>query len=143
MNDMQNIKIWTGRHVELEVSYSDGEIERLSLDIVADASAEFEQGFLGESTPLARAIIGHTSGSVVAYQAGIVKILSVSQSISDPPLDAAKRRDEVIQKAVSDSDRTSVMLFASSFNGKWGDYDPKSLLDDEDNLNQDKNEPGQ
>lgn len=122
-------KVWTGRHVELEASYFDGQIEHLSLDIVADTYADFDNGFLGESTPLGKAIIGCAAGDVVAYSGGKVKILSVSLTSAPPPMDAAKRREEVIKKAVNDSNRTNAIMFASSFNGKWGDYDPDSLSD--------------
>jgi hypothetical protein len=131
MADDENLKIWSGRHVELEIHYTDGEVEKLSLDVVADSAADFERGFLGESTPLAKAILGQNAGSTVIYSAGKVRILSVTPAQNQAPEDAAKRREETIQKAVRDSDRTSQILFASSFNGKWGDYDPDSIKDDE------------
>jgi hypothetical protein len=132
MPEETNLKIWPGRHVELEVRYTDGEVERLSLDLVADSAADFERGFLGESTPLAKAILGQTAGSSVNYSAGKVRILSVAPSQKEAPADAAKKREETIQKAVSDSERTNQILFASSFSGKWGDYDPDSIKNNED-----------
>lgn len=125
-----NLKIWNGRHVELELHYTDGETEHLSLEVVADSAADFDRGFLGESTPLAKAIVGHTAGETLTYAAGTVRILSVTPSQTQAPEDASKRREETIQKAVRDSDRTSQILFASSFNGKWGDYDPDSIKDE-------------
>jgi len=132
MNNPQELKIWNGRHVELEIHYTDGETERLSLDVVSDSAADFERGFLGESTPLAKAILGQAAGSEFTYPAGRVRILSVSPSQNEPPADAAKRREETIQKAVRDSERTNQILFASSFSGKWGDYDPDSLKEDDE-----------
>jgi hypothetical protein len=122
-----NLKVWTGRHVELEVHYSDGEVEHLSLDVVADTAADFARGFLGESTPLAKAILGCSPAETVTYSGGTVRILTVALSQNQPPEDAAKKREETIQKAVRDSDNTSQTLFASSYNGKWGDYDPDTI----------------
>jgi hypothetical protein len=128
------LKIWVGRHVELEVRYEDGETERLSLDVVSDSAADFERGFLGESTPLAKAILGQAAGSDAAYPGGTVRVLAVSPSQNAAPTDAAKRREETIQKAVRDSERTNQVLFASSFSGKWGDYDPDGLKEEDDDL---------
>jgi hypothetical protein len=130
MTEDSNLKIWNGRHVELELRYTDGETEKLSLDVVADTAADFERGCIGESTPLAKAILGRTAGETVSYSGGRVRILTVSQSQNQAPEDTAKRREETIQKAVRDSDRTSQILFASSFNGKWGDYDPDSIQEE-------------
>jgi hypothetical protein len=130
-----NLKIWTGRHVELEVTYGPGDMEMLSLDVVSDSSADFERGFLGESTPLAHAIFGHVVGDVVTYQAGDrvrVRILSVSEELRGKPEDLSVRREEVERKARLDSDTTNLVLFASSFSGKWGDYDPNAVKREDD-----------
>jgi hypothetical protein len=124
------LKIWTGRHVELEVTYGPGDTEMLSLDVVSDSAADFERGFLGESTPLAQAIIGHVAGDAVTYQAGDrvrVQILLVSEELRGKPEDLSARREEVERKARLDSDTTNLVLFASSFSGKWGDYDPNAV----------------
>jgi hypothetical protein len=129
------LKIYPGRHVELEIQYAGGEVERLSLDLVSDTAADFEQGFLGQSTPLAQAILGRAAGEVVAYRAGDaleVRILSVSAELSAKPTDLSERREETLRKALRDSDRTSTILFASSYNGKWGDYDSSSLQEEEE-----------
>jgi hypothetical protein len=133
-------KAQTGAQVEIELLGESGQPERLSFDIVPDRSADFSRGFLGESTPLAKAILGHPAGSVVPYQAEDithVRILSVKPSRQAPPKDIAARREETIRKAVEDSDRTNAMIFASSFSGKWGDYDPTGFTpepeDEEEN----------
>lgn len=131
MPEETGLKIWPGRHVEVEVHYSDGEVERLSLEVVADSAADFERGFLGESTPLAKAILGQVAGTTVSYSAGKVHILSVSPSQKTAPTDASQKREESIRKAVSDSERTNQILFASSFSGKWGDYDPDTIQTDD------------
>jgi len=120
----------SGARVELELVAKDNSVEHLSLDIVPDASADFGNGFLGEGTPLARAILGKTAGSVVPYPQGDmreIRILAVSASQAQPAEDVASRRKARLQEAVEKSDRTSAMIFASSFSGKWGDYDPAGI----------------
>ncbi len=129
------IKVWSGRHVELELKYQTAERERLSLDVVADKSADFDHGFLGESTPLAKAIMGRQAGEVVPYRAGDiveVRILSVSAELSAQPEDLSQRREETERKAIRRSDHTSAVIYASSMNSKWGDYDPDGLKDEEE-----------
>jgi hypothetical protein len=118
-----------GRHVVVELVL-DGESERLEFDIVPDEQADFEAGFLGHGTPLARAIEGLAAGQAAPYRAGgggLVRVLSVEPARSGPPADVARRRAETLRKAVDQSDRTNAMMFASSFSGKWGDYDPSAL----------------
>jgi hypothetical protein len=132
-NDASNLKAWAGRHVELELKYETGEVERLSLDIVSDTAADFERGFLGENTPLGKAIYGRTAGSSVAYQAAdrvTVRILSVTDEVKEQQGDRAAEREKKIRKAAADSDRTSAILYASSMNSKWGDYDPDKIEED-------------
>ncbi len=129
------LKVWAGRHVELELKYQTSETERLSLDVVADKSADFERGFLGESTPLAKAIMGRQAGEVVPYRAGDilqVRILSVSAELSAQPEDLSEKREETVRKAIRQSDHTSAVIYASSMNSKWGDYDPDGLKDEEE-----------
>ena len=116
--------------MELELSDNSGVVDRLSVDIVSDRSADFKAGFLGESTPLARTILDQPAGRTVQYRVGdlqTVRILSVSPSQAQADENAAARRQEAIQKAVAESDRTNAILFASSFSGKWGDYDPQGI----------------
>ena len=111
-----------------------GEVEQLEFDLVPDRSADFARGFLGESTPLAQAILGQPVGSTVLYQNAdirAVRILAVTPGKAVPE-DAEARRQETLRKAVRQSDATNAILFASSFSGKWGDYDPTGLGEDED-----------
>ena len=133
--DQDRLQAWTGRHVELELITEDGETEKLSLDIVADSAADFARGFLGESTALAQAILGKQAGSVVPYHTGDiieVRLLKVSTTLSAPPEDLTERRAEVTRKAVKRSDNTSLLIYASSMNSKWGDYDPGILQNDDE-----------
>ncbi len=56
-----------------------------------------------------------------------VKILSVTPSTSLPLTDLAQQREEAARKALQQVQQTSAMIFASSFSGKWGDYDPDGI----------------
>lgn len=134
-SDSGFLKIWAGRHVELELKYGTSEVERLSLDVVADNAADFDHGLLGENTPLAKAIMGKQAGMAVPYRAGDiveVRILSVSEAQDAKPADLSERREEVIRKAVRQSDHTSLVIYASSMNSKWGQYDPGAIEEEND-----------
>jgi hypothetical protein len=127
------LSIDTGVHVELELVDRSGERERLAFDIVPDRSADFANGFLGEGTPLAQAIRGHRVGEIVPYRTGDVveaRLLVVTPGVVRQSTDVEARRQETIRKAVQQSDLTNAVVFASSFSGKWGDYDPSGLLED-------------
>ncbi len=132
-SEEQTLKVWPGRHVSLELKYQDGEVEQLELDLVEDSAADFEHGFLGESTPLAKAILGQAAGQRIPYAAGDiveVRILAIQAGLQGEPVDLTERREEKMQKALRQSERASATIYASSVNNKWGDYDPDSLKDD-------------
>ncbi len=115
-----------GAHVAVELISKDG-IDDLELEIVPDQRADFAHGFLGEGTPLARAILGKTAGEVVPYQVGdiqAVRIIRVAPGEEMPDNEVQSRRQEAMRKAVEQAERTNAMIFASSYSGKWGDYDP-------------------
>jgi len=119
-----------GTFVEVELHCLNGDCERLSLNIGANASADFAAGFLGAGTPLGRALIGQPPGCIVPYQAGDVveaRLLNVAPAQQAAPGDVEARRQATIRKAVSQSDLTNAVTFAASFSGKWGDYDPSGL----------------
>jgi hypothetical protein len=116
-----------GTHVEVELIDEAGASERLVFDLVPDRQADFASGFLGESTPLAQAILGKTAGCVVPYRVGDVveaSILTVTLDARVPVEDVAAKRQAVIQQAVAESERISDMVFALAVGSKWGDYDP-------------------
>ena len=127
-------EIKVGCHVELNLLDRTGKKDRLSIDIVPDGSADFSHGFLGESTPMAIVLLGEREGNVIPYLKDDIfalEILSVSQSTSTPPVDAQEKRQSKMNKAIREMEHTNAVLFASSFSGKWGDYDPDSLPVDE------------
>jgi hypothetical protein len=115
--------------IEVEIKYAD-DLDRLEFVIVSDEQADFQAGFLGESTVLAKTILGEPIGLEFPYFAGdarSVRILSIKKTDLSPDRDIASRRDETIRRAVQQSDQTNAMIFASSFSGKWGDYDPQAV----------------
>ena len=129
-NDLQLVTV--GTHVEVELIDEAGASERLTFDLVPDKQADFAHGFLGESTPLAQAILGQTAGSVVAYRVGdVVKVsvLTVTPEARVPVEDVAAKRQAVIQQVVAESHRISDMVFALAVGSKWGDYDPGGSQD--------------
>ena len=123
-----------GMRVVLDLITEDGS-ERLELEIVPDDFADFTRGYLGISTLLARTIAGKKAGEVIPYpvEGGReVRLIQVLPSQQAPPRDVADRRQETLRKALDQSDRTNAVIFASSFSGKWGDYDPTGFTDDPD-----------
>jgi hypothetical protein len=122
-------------HVEIELIDSTGTSERLTFDLVPDEQADFYSGLLGESTPLAQAILGQVEGSLVPYLASDVRqvrIMTVGPSAIQMPEQAATRRKAAAQKALKQAERTNAMIFATSVEGKWGDYDADGMMENWD-----------
>ena len=74
-----------GTLVELRLINQSGEVEPISFCIVADKLADYRNGFLGEGTPLARAILGHKAGSRITYgvdDIAAIEIVSVKRPFS-------------------------------------------------------------
>jgi hypothetical protein len=127
---MEKVKLFT--HVEIELIDPSGESERMAFDIVPDEQADFYSGLLGESTPLARAILEQPVGSLARYDAGEscqVKILSARRIEPDLSGEAAARRKAAADEAFKQIERTSAMIFASTVEGKWGEYDADGMME--------------
>ena len=132
--EQQSEVITVGYKVDIDLIDRDGHRERLKFVIVPDESADFEHGYLGVSTPLAKAIIGERAGEVIPYLKDdilAIEILQVTKEAQLPTQSAAKRRAEGMKRALKNVQNTNAMLFASSFSGKWGDYDPDSIPTDD------------
>lgn len=124
------MKVNVGCQVEVELLSRSAEAEQLAFRMVSDQQADFAHGLLGESTPLAKAILDQPEGSVVPYSMAdiyAVRILSVTPGQADAESDAAERRRAEAEDAARQAGRTSAIVFASSFSGKWGDYDPSGI----------------
>jgi hypothetical protein len=129
------LPVGIGCQVEVELFYETGESERLNLEIVPDNVSDFHGGLLGESTPLAKALLEHTAGETVLYRAGdIVKVCihAVNAGSAGSHKDILERRQAVLREAVRQSDLTNAIIFASAVNNKWGDYDPGAMAKERD-----------
>jgi hypothetical protein len=119
--------------VQIELVSRSGESEPLEFIIVPEKDADFYSGYLSESTPMARAILGRAVGSAVPYTAGDgqeIRILSATPAGEENEKEAAEaaaRRKAAVDEARRQSDRTNAIIFASSFEGKWGGYDADSI----------------
>ena len=119
-----------GTHVVVELIAASGASERVEFDIVPDPLADFASGFLGEGTPLAKAIWRKPAGAGLPYRQGDIvrlRVLSVTASQATPTAESAQQREAAARKAIADVERTNAILFASSFSGKWGNYDPEGI----------------
>jgi len=123
---IRNMQVRPGSQVEVELFSRSGPPERLTFTLVDDSQADFDAGFLGLSTPLAKTILGKLTGQTLSYRVGdlqSVKILSVQPQGQKQTEDVAARRQAVIDKAVKHSDSVNAMIFSGAVNSKWGDYD--------------------
>ena len=124
-----------GAYVEVELIDEHGNIEPMAFDIVREQQADFEQGRLGVQTPLAKAILGKRVGVVLHYCMGDnrmgdicqVRIVNVRPSQHTTLENMEEQRQAQLQKALDAVERTNAEMFASSYTGKWGDYE---LTDD-------------
>lgn len=124
-----------GTRVELELVDRHGAVEALAVDIVPDAAADLDAGFLGISTPLARAIVGRPAGSRAPYHMGDlveVRIVSVMRSARVADVGAAAAREAATREAVDRAATEETIQLALTFSSKWGDYDPTPLEHDEE-----------
>lgn len=129
-----------GKHVIVELVTGTGS-ERLEFEIVPNTYADFDKGFLGAGTPLAKAIENLSAGQAAPYHIDdvrLVRVILVEPAKSTLQKDVAARREETYRKAVEQSDRTNAMIFASSFSGKWGDYDPTGFVEENDEKKKDE-----
>jgi hypothetical protein len=129
-SDASILVVKIGALVELELIDQLGRVEKMAVQIVDEKAADFKSGYLGSSTPLAQVILGQPAGKTLPYRVGdlrAVHVLSITTGANQPPENAAAMREAAIKRAVSEMDRTNAVLFAASFSGKWGDYDPDGI----------------
>jgi ribosome biogenesis GTPase A len=122
-------KVQPGLLVRIEISYQT-ESELHAFVIVPDDQADFNAGFLGESTLLAQAILGEPVGIEIPYLVGdalSVRIIEIETTNLSPSNEIASRREKKLQDVVKQIERTNAIIFASSFTGKLGDYDPEGI----------------
>jgi hypothetical protein len=122
--------IAVGCEVEVDLLDRAGNKERLKVVIVPDEAADFAHGYLGENTPIAKALLGERAGTTIPYLKDDIlgiEILTVTKPTNKPPNDVAEKREAMMKKTIREVEDTNAMVFASSFSGKWGDYDPDSI----------------
>jgi hypothetical protein len=127
---MAKMKIRTGAQVEVELVNLDGEGEHQEFVIVPDKLADYAHHLLGESTPLAQVLMGRMAEEAVPYRFDdivSVRILAVRPVVSEASYGAAAQREAEYRQALADFEKRNAAAFASSFSGKWGDYDPESV----------------
>ena len=116
--------------VKLSLLTRSGEQEALEFTLVVDKAADFYAGYLGLGTPLAKAILGKPAGTTVPYRVGdyiAVKIESVSPAQEPASGDSAAQRQAEAKEALDQINRTDAMIFTTTFEGKWGGYDPDAV----------------
>lgn len=119
-------QVGVNTHVTVELVAAGAVIETMEFDLVRADAADFDAGFLGENSPLARAILGKRVGATVAYAMGdvtAVRVLRVAPLSAPPPDDAAAQRQAKLDEAVRKAEQTNAEMFASSYGSKWGGYD--------------------
>jgi hypothetical protein len=122
--------IAVGSQVEIDLIDRAGKREHLKVVIVKDESADFSQGYLSENTTLAKALLGERKGTTIPYLKDDIlgiEILMVTKPTDEPARDVAEKRKAMMKKTQQEVEDTNAMIFASSFSGKWGDYDPDSI----------------
>ncbi len=130
-----------GSHIELHLVDREGKKEKLSFDIVPDEAADYSHGYLGVGTPLAKALLGEKAGVTIPYLKDdiyAIEILSVAPSKNKSFDNTQEKRQARLDKAIHEVEHTNAVVFASSFSGKWGDYDPDSLPKDDEQKNKGK-----
>ena len=137
MEYKNQICVRLGDQVEIQIIYRSGHKEKLLLDLVEDSKADIDQGYLGESTPLAKAILGESPGTVVPFftpELLAVEILSVHEASRKPDPEVSNRRKQSLKDTLNCIELRDAILFASSTETKWGRYDPDGLDQNERHL---------
>jgi hypothetical protein len=128
--DQQSEPIRIGSQVEVILRDREGKQERLTVVIVPPEAADFAHGYLGQNTPLAQVLLGEKAGTIIPYLKDdiySIEVVAVTKTAVMPDGAAAKKREASLKKAMRQVEDTNAMVFASSFSGKWGDYDPDSI----------------
>ena len=119
-----------GARVRVELVDERGGVEALDLVLVPDADADLARGYLGQGTPLGRAIAGQPAGRRLPYQQGDVVALHILSVVPGdlPHTGAAASRQATLQQAVERSQALDMARLALTVDVKWGSYDPDAIL---------------
>jgi hypothetical protein len=122
--------IGLGVHAVLELVGRDGATEELAVDFVPDAAADIDAGLLGVGAPLAKAVLGKRAGSLTPYNIGdltAIRVLRVTWADEEVARLSAERRQEAIDRTTRAVAKTTAETFASTYEGKWGGYNPDGM----------------
>jgi len=128
--DESSRQIGLGSHVEIDLIDEAGHAERMAFDLVLAKQADISRGLLSAEAPLGKAVRGKFVDALIPYAMGDIRqirIVSVGPEEVSALSDAEARRAAVLQKALDDAERTNAQMFAASYSGKWGDYDPDGV----------------
>jgi hypothetical protein len=119
-----------GARVQVELVDELGGVEALEIVLVPDAGADLVRGYLGQGTPLGRAIAGQRAGSRLPYEQGDIVAVRILSIVPDdvPDTGAAANRQAVLQQAVERSEVLDMARLALTVDVKWGSYDPDGIL---------------
>lgn len=138
MSDTKRTQVGQDCHVEIELIDEENQADRIEFDLVADQVADFNNGRIGVNTPLGKAIRGKFVGDIVPYVQGDirkVRIIHAAPMQSKIEDDAAARRQMILDEARTKAERTNTEMFASSYDGKWGDYSTDGMQEQEEKGN--------
>jgi hypothetical protein len=143
MGVTSHLPVLLGSHVTVELVDSNGETTQREFTIVAERQADLKAGFLGESTPLGRVLLGHHVGESLPYKVGDLleaRILEVTKMAEPISGESAERRRATVKDAENQSEIMSQLIFATAHGSKWGEYDVDvdKLLGREDDTKQDR-----
>lgn len=130
MGEEERSQVGMGCHVVVELIDGQGGRETLGFDLVQEKAADFARGLLSAESPLGAALRGKFEGMEFDYRMGDiqrVRIVSVGPAQLEAGADAAERRQAVLDEARRKAERTNADMFASSFSGKWGDYNTDDM----------------
>ena len=133
MAEKMRPQVGIGTHVTVELMDEQGGREEFTFDVATDVAADVTRNLLSVEAPLVRAIRGKFEGAEVDYRMGDicrVRIVAVEPAQNPAAPDAAARRQAVLEEARRKAERTNADMFASSFSGKWGDYNTDGMTDD-------------
>ncbi len=125
MADRARKQIGVGSRVSVELVNANGTGEPYMFVLAPDEGADITADLISTESPLGQAVRGRFEGDVVPYAMGdvrSVRIIAVADAELTIDSDAAERRQAVLDEARRKAERTNAELFASSYSGKWGDY---------------------
>lgn len=130
---MSKLPITVGTRVRVElIAKNKKRGEKLEFVIVAEGSADFDKGFVGANTPLAQTLLGHTAKEILDYPRGDikqVKIISVEANESASGVDVTEQHAQMLKRARDKAELADMVSFALTFDSKWGDYDPTTIVE--------------